>query len=69
MEHKAKEIKPHFAELVDAVHKVLKKKGIDGVEVSEMHFRPMDDSRCGPGMVWDCRPVGTTGVKCGCFPI
>jgi hypothetical protein len=73
MVDKAKQIKPHFADLVAGVHEDLKARGIDGVRVSAIHFAPAataaDESPCGPGEVWDCRDDPTTGgVRCGCFP-
>jgi hypothetical protein len=70
MTKKAKQIEPHFADLVKGVHEDLHAKGIQGVQVTAIHFAAASPSPCPPGMKWDCRDdPGTGGVKCGCFPI
>jgi hypothetical protein len=68
MTKKAKQITPHIEDLVAGVHSTLKEKGIEGIQVSAIHFTAAAAGP--PGMKWDCRPDPTTGgVHCGWFPV
>jgi hypothetical protein len=70
MQTRAKQIQPHYEDLVAGVHEDLKAKGVEGLRVSAIHFVPAGNPQCGPGTAWDCKPDPTTGgVRCGCYPV
>lgn len=63
------DISLHIDDIADAVHKVLKKKGVTGVRLTQMHFRADSLSgggQCPPGFTWECVDVPPSGTKCRC---